>query len=179
MIFSGILYSLKIFHMVGRWILSKAFWKSTKFRYKFHFHSMHCSTMFPKINICSVQDQPFWNPAGSFRSCPWIAYWILVRWHVNTLDTKGSKVTPLKLLQSVTSPFFESFVIRPFCQSLGNFSYSQMDSNRVYSTSVARSTFSSSAGILSYPGALWFFNFLIACLTSALEGTYMYLQVDF
>jgi hypothetical protein len=49
------------------WLL-KAFSKSTKLTSNFLCHSWHCSKMFPRTNMWSMQPLPFLNPAYSRRS---------------------------------------------------------------------------------------------------------------
>ena len=127
MIFLGIPYTLKMFHNAFLSTLSKAFWKSTKFRMIGDCHSLHCSKTFLNANIWSVHDRPGLNPACSYLSFSSIAFRIHPRMmEQDTFPGTDRRVMPLQLLQSVRSPFFGIFMIVPFFQSLGISSSIQM-----------------------------------------------------
>ena len=78
-ILCGIPYALKIFQRLSRWTLSNAFLKSMKLIYKAKFHSIHCSMMFRRAKIWSMQSRPFRNPACSCLSFTSKAQSILLR----------------------------------------------------------------------------------------------------
>ena len=69
-IFGGIPYALTIFHRVPRWRLSKAFRKSMKLMCNGAFHSTHCSMMFFRAKIWSVQPLSLLKPA-----CSCLRFW--------------------------------------------------------------------------------------------------------
>ena len=54
----GIPYARRMRHRISRWMLSKAFSKSTKLMYNCLCHSVHCSMMFCRVNIWSVHPLP-------------------------------------------------------------------------------------------------------------------------
>ena len=127
MILFGIPYDPIIFHKVFLWTLSKAFLKSIKLMNNGMFHSILCSMIFLKVNIWSVHPRPFLKPACSSLSLVSITSSILARMILQkTLLGTDSNVTPLQLSQFCKSPFFGILTIRPFDQSGGMFSFSQM-----------------------------------------------------
>ena len=123
MILLGIPNTLKMFHNAFLSTLSKAFWKSTKFRMIGDCHSLYCSKTF----LLSVLDRPGLNPACPSLSFSSIAFRIRPRMmEQNNFPGTDRRVMSLQLLQSARSPFFGIFTIVPFFQSLGISSSIQM-----------------------------------------------------
>ena len=131
----GIPYALKIFQMLSRWTLSNAFFKSMKLMYKGTFHSIHCSLMFRRAKIWSMQPRPFRNPACSCLSLTSKAQSILLRRTLQkTLLGMDRSVMPLQLSQLLRSPFLGILDIRPLLKSLGMVSWSQILAKRSVNT---------------------------------------------
>ena len=82
------------------------------------------------------------------------------------------KLMPLQLSQICASPFLKSLTSIPLVQSFGTFSLFQMATRRAVHTNMQarRDAFSISAVILSTPGALPFFSFFTAVVTSSVLG---------
>ena len=119
-ILCGIPYALKIVQRLSRWTLSNAFLKTMKLIYKGTFHSIHCSMMFRKAKIWSMQPRPFRNPACSYLNLASEAQSILLRRTLQTtLLGMDRSVMPRQLSQLLRSPFFGILDIRPILQSLG------------------------------------------------------------
>ena len=87
------------------------------------------------------------------------------------LGTERS-VTPRQFVHCVLSPFLGSLAISPLHQSSGMVSAFQILWNKSYNQSVAKrmSVFSTSAVMLSIPGALLFFRLLLAHKISFFVG---------
>ena len=100
-------------------MLSKAFSKSTKHIYKLEFHSIDFSMMFLRVNSRFVVPLPDLNPACSSRRQLSTSLAIrLTNIFPRILLAVGMRVIPL----AVRSPFFGSFTMRPFFQSVGTVS---------------------------------------------------------
>ena len=70
------------------------------------FHSIHCSMMFRKAKICSMQPRPFRNPACSYLSLASEAQSILLRRTLQkTLLGMDRSVMPRQMSQLLRSPF--------------------------------------------------------------------------
>ena len=174
MILFGIPYDPIIFHKVFLWTLSKDFLKSIKLMNNGMFHSILCSMIFLKVNIWSVHPRPFLKPACSSLSLVSITSSILARMILQkTLLGTDSNVTPLQLSQFCKSLFFGILTIRPFDQSGGMFSFSQMFVKRWWKILLAvfMSALSNSALMESTPAALLFLrDFIAFCIYTMLVG---------
>ena len=150
-------------------MLSNTFLKSMKFTLHGVFHSWHCSRICRKVNMCSPQDLPFLNSAGSLRRIGSRAVDILFRITLlNTLLVMDSSVNPLQVLQILWFPFFGSLKISPVFQSKGISSSSHISLKicvRVY-VMTSPPAFSIKALTPSGPGAFPDFMVSIADLTS-------------
>ena len=117
------------------------------------FYSRHCSMIFLRAKILSMQPLPFLNPACSSLSLESIA-------------------APRQLSQVLRLPFLGSFTIRPLAQSSGTVSDAQMEWKKSVRTSAdaLTSAFSISAWMLSTPQAFPFFRALMVVFTFSLLG---------
>jgi len=83
--------------------------------------------MLRRVNICSVHERPFLNPACSSRRVQsqytehevqsTASYSLFSCTLLKTLPSVESNVIPRQLLQSMRLPFFGSLIITPFFQS--------------------------------------------------------------
>ena len=118
--FAGMPYALRILHRLSLCTLSKAFWKSIKLMYNPLCHSWHCSMMFLKEKMCSVQPRPFLKPACSCRSTSLTAkerrFTITLQ---KILLGRDKRVIPRQLLRSDSVPFLGIGMMTPLLQSFG------------------------------------------------------------
>ena len=150
-------------------MLSKAFSKYMKFTQHGVFRSWHCSRICRRVNMCSPQDHPFLNSAGSLRRIGSRAVDILFRITLlKTLLVMDSSVIPLQFLQRLWFPFFGSLKISPVFQSKGISLSSHISLKICVRVSVMTSppAISISALTPSAPGAFPDFMLFIADLTS-------------
>ena len=109
---------------------SKAHLKSTKFTYSVACHSKDCSTMFFRVNICSLVPLPDLKPACSFLnrlSMP--AFNLCFRILLKILLVTDSNVMPLQFSQYDRSPFLGTLTIAPCVHSWGTTSLSHISLN--------------------------------------------------
>ena len=152
-----------------------------KLIYKAKFHSIHCSMMFRRAKIWSMQSRPFRNPACSCLSFTSKAQSILLRRTLQkTLLGMDRSVMPRQLSQLLRSPFIRILDIRPLLQSLGMVSWFQILAKRSVNTmeAVMTSALSNSACSELIPGVLPLFIALTAVSTSAWEGGLMLMSVS-
>ena len=119
-----------------------------------------------------LQFQSGSQPACSFRSFLLTVSCILSRMIVQRilLGTVRSMI-PLQFLHSLRLPFLGIVTSIPVFHSVGISSLSQISFSTLYKTSVVApiSAFKTSDSILSIPGALPSFSFLMALLISSLD----------
>ena len=119
-----------------------------------------------------MQDLSFLNPACSFPSFLSTVSCIPSRMirQIILLDTDRSMI-PFQFLHSLRLPFLGIITSIPVFHSVGISSLSQISFNRLYKTFVVApiSAFKTSDGILSIPGALPSFSFLMVLLKSSLD----------
>jgi len=102
-------------------------------------NSLHCSRIFRRVKICSLQDLPLRKTACSFRRERSISDFMRFRITVqNILPRTDSRVIPLQLLQSLRHPFFGNGRMIPYLHSLGTFSSCQMVLMSMYYFHVSR-----------------------------------------
>ena len=150
-------------------VLSIAFSKSLKFRYRDVWNPMDCSIILRRVAIWSAQDFPFLNPACSSRNllstCTFILSSIII---LSTWLGMDSGVIPLQFLQKLVPPLFGSFTSSPTISEIS--SVVQRVLNRSYNMSmdVCPPAFKASGGMLSDPAALPFFSIVSARLISSI-----------
>ena len=119
-----------------------------------------------------MQDLSFLKPACSFLSFLSTVSFILSRMiqQNNLLGTDRSMI-PLQFLHSLRLPFLGIVTTIPVFHSVGISSLSQISFSTLYKTSVVApiSALKTPYGILSIPGALPSFSFLVALLISSLD----------
>ena len=142
-----------------------------KFRYNVACHSLTCSIILRKMNICSVVPLPFRTPVCSFLrhlSTPLLILSMMTR--LRTLLMIGNSVIPLQFLHCLRFPFLGSFIIRPcfhFVAILSSFHILSISCFTLF-FACSMTALRSSAVIESIPDALPFFNCLIGFLISIL-----------
>ena len=119
-----------------------------------------------------MQDLSFLKPACSFLSFLSTVSCILSRMiRQRILLGTDRSMIPLQFLHSLRFPFLGIVTSIPVFHSVGISSLSQISFSTLYKTSVVApiSAFKTSDGILSIPGALPSFSFLMALLISSLD----------
>ncbi len=140
---------------------SKALAKSMNKMYTPAFHSRVCSIIFLSRAIWSVQDHSFQNTACSPQSLASKAPLILSRMiFARILLTMVSNVIPLQFPHWPRSPFFGSFAIIPFFQSVCISSSFQIcfNSFKRASADTLSPALNASGGMLSTPPAFFRFS---------------------
>lgn len=118
--FDGIPQFLSIFYRVILLTLSKAFLKSIKVIRRGLFHSIHCSMIFLRVKIWSMQTLSFLNPACSSLNFLSISPSIRERITLKkTLLGVDSKFIPRRLSHTCRSPFLGNLTFKPFAQASG------------------------------------------------------------
>ena len=118
------------------------------------------------MKICSVVPLLDLNPACSLRCLSSIPIRIRsITIIPNILLTTGRRVTPRQFLHSLKFPFFGTLIMSPLFHLSGTFSRFQIVSvsSLTLSGVNSRSAFSSSAVVISSPGALPFLRLFISC----------------
>ena len=131
---------------------------------------MHYPMMFLNVNICALHERLRRNPACSSRRMFLTTPIRHLRSTMQkTLPGTERSVMPLQLLQSMRLPFFVSLTTTPFLHSAGTRSYCQhwFSKTAIFCANLLPPCFSNSAAIWSIPGALLFFNILIAAWVSS------------
>ena len=131
--------------------------------------SNDCSVILRNVNICSLQERPVLKAAWFLRSFRSISFFSQ-QYPVKSFLAMVSNVMPLQLSQSHNDLFLGIFTIHLLVHSFGTSSELQMTiaSSVSFSMIKFRPSLKSSAGKLSIPDALLFFNCLtkfVACDT--------------
>ena len=141
-------------HRHSRWMLSKAFSKSTWFIYNCLGRSVHCSMMLRWVKIWSIHPRPFLKPACSSVSCWSTASEIrLMMSLARILLGTDRRVNPLHLLQLLRAPFFGIFTMTASVQPSSSCFSSHIVAKSGWRTCAANSAsaLKSSALRLSFP----------------------------
>ena len=140
-------------------------------------HSMHWSMMCLNVNMCSLHEHPRRNLACSSRRMFSTTPIKRLRSAMQkTLPGTERSVMPFQLLQSMRLPFFKSLTTTPFLHSARTHSCCQhwFRKTAIFCANLLPPRFSNSAAIWSIPGALLFFNILIAAWVSSMVIALMF-----